>query len=109
MAFTDFSLEKYEKEIQHSGKLILLDFWNEDCAVCKNLSKVLEALVSEREDIKVFSVKAKDAEDLCQQYKIMTVPSLVFIKEGTVRKKTMGFKSKETLTSIIESVLQEAE
>lgn len=91
----------FQETLANSDKLALLDFWNSDCGVCKNLAPVLEEISNERDDIDVYSVHAEENPEIVSRYSVMTVPTILFIKDGAVKKRTIGYKSKESILEII--------
>ena len=78
-----------EEKILKADRPVILDFWNEGCGPCQALRPVLEE-VSEEE------------KESAEHFRIMAAPTLLFIKDGAVKKKTLGFKSKESIQAIIE-------
>ena len=78
--------------------LHLVDFYATWCGPCKMLSPVLEQL---DEQIDIIKVDIDEFEDLTQEYRVMSVPTLIFFKDGEKVKETVGFHSKEELEEII--------
>lgn len=77
--------------------LTLVDFYANWCGPCKMLSKVLGVL----EDIDIIKVDTDKEEELAKEYKVMTLPTIVFIKDGEIKERLVGFKTKEELDAII--------
>ncbi|MCF0150275.1 MAG: thioredoxin family protein [Firmicutes bacterium] len=109
MAIKQITAAECDQLLENTSRLVILDFWNENCAVCEALAPVLEELSAERADIEIYGVHAAKERDLTKRFVIMTAPSLVFYKDGKVQKKTIGYKSKESLTGIIDTINGSAE
>ena len=89
-----------EEKILKADRPVILDFWNEGCGPCQALGPVLEEL-SEK-DIDFYSIQIAQGKESAEHFRIMAAPTLLFIKDGAVKKKTLGFKSKESIQAIIE-------
>lgn len=94
-------LEKNEdlKSLVSKG-VHLVDFYAEWCGPCKMLAPILEEL----ENIDVIKVNVDLHSDLAREYGVMSVPMLVFIKDGKVVLKEVGFKDKEQIEKMYNSI-----
>lgn len=89
-----------------SDKLLLIDFGAEWCVPCRNLAPVIESLAmtyAGRAHICTCDVEEND--DIACKYSIRNVPTLLFIKNGKVLDRLVGFTSKERLAALIDSYL----
>ena len=78
-------------ELITDNKLVIVDFWATWCGPCRMLSPVLDELEEEMADqISVVKVNVDDADEIAAQYRIMSIPTLLFIKGGQVVDKTVG-------------------
>ena len=81
-----------------TGKgLVLVDFFATWCGPCKMLSPVLEDLASDRDSIDIVKVDIDESMSLARQYGIMSVPTLVLMKDGKILAKTSGFQPKDSI------------
>ena len=81
-----------------TGKgLVLVDFFATWCGPCKMLSPVLEDLASDRDSIDIIKVDIDESMNLARQYGIMSVPTLVLMKDGKILAKTSGFQPKDSI------------
>ena len=74
--------ENYEVEVLKSDKPVLIDFWAAWCGPCQMLGPIVEAIAEENTDIKVCKVNIDENPDLASQFKIMSIPTLVVMKNG---------------------------
>ena len=77
----------------------VVDFYADWCGPCKMISPVLESL---NED--VIKVNVDTHPDLAREYGIMSIPAILFFKDGELKDKHVGFTDKETLESIISKI-----
>lgn len=91
----------FEEEVLKSDKTVLVDFYADWCGPCKMLSPVVEAIANENEDIKVVKVNVDDEQDLAIKYQVMSIPTLVVIKNGEVANKSVGLVSKSQILDLV--------
>ena len=94
------------EELLQDSKLVIVDFWATWCGPCRMLSPVLDELEEERADqITVVKVNVDDADTVAAQYRIMSIPTLLFFKNGQIVDKTVGAMPKATLAEKIKANL----
>lgn len=91
-----------ESKIGQEDCVALLDFWREDCGTCRALTEELELLSKERPELKIFRINVEEEPELAKKYRVMMAPSLLVVKGGASKKKSLGFKSKEHILEMIE-------
>ena len=91
----------FEEEVLKSDKTVLVDFYADWCGPYKMLSPVVEAVANENEDIKVVKVNVDDEQDLAIKYQVMSIPTLVVIKNGEVANKSVGLISKSQILDLV--------
>lgn len=80
-----------------NDEFVLVDFFATWCGPCKMLSPVLEEL----KDIKILKVDVDEAPNLCKEYAIMSVPTLMIFKNGKMISKKMGYMPLEQIEAWI--------
>ena len=89
-----------------SEKLVVVDFWATWCGPCRMLSPILDELAEEMADvIDVVKVNVDDADEIAAQYRIMSIPTLIFFKNGQPVDKTVGAMPKNALEERIKANL----
>ena len=79
--------KEIEEKVLKADHPVILDFWNQGCGPCQALGPVLEELSEEEKDIKFYSIRIDEGEE-------------------AVKKKTIGFRSKESIAAVIEEQLR---
>lgn len=103
MSVLKITKENFEKEVMQSDKPILLDFWASWCGPCKMVGPVVEQVAVETAEVaRVGKINVDEEQELAQAFKVMSIPTLVVIKEGKVVKSTVGVQSKQTLLSMLQ-------
>ena len=80
--------------------LWLVDFYADWCGPCKMMSPILEEL----KDIEVLKINVDENEELAKEYKVMSIPNMLIIRDGEVIEELIGFRSKDDMESIINEV-----
>ena len=94
------------EELVQSDKLVVVDFWATWCGRCRMLSPILDEVGEEMADkIDVVKVNVDDADEIAAQFRIMSIPTLLFFKDGQVVDKTVGAMPKPTLIEKINANL----
>lgn len=101
MSVVNVNENNFNREVKESDKTVLLDFWASWCGPCRQLSPVVEKVAKARPDIKVCKVNVEEAEFLARDFKIMSVPTLVVMKNGEIVNKMIGvLPEKEILSAL---------
>ena len=93
--------QNFEEEVLKSEKTVLVDFYADWCGPCKMLSPIVDQVAEENEDIKVVKVNVDDAQDLARKYQVMSIPTLVVIKEGKEINRSVGLIDKNQVVNMI--------
>jgi len=101
MAAIELTSENFEQEVLQADKTVLVDFWASWCGPCKMLSPVIEEIADERSDIKVGKVNIDEHPELAQKYGVMSIPTVLVIKDGEEVNKSVGAVPKKVLLDLI--------
>ena len=101
MSALQITKDNFQSEIMNSDKPVLLDFWASWCGPCRMVLPIIEQIAGERDDIKVAKINVDEEPDLARQYGIMTIPTLMVIKDGQVVKQSAGAKSKAQILDML--------
>ena len=92
--------ENFETEVLKSEKPILIDFWATWCGPCMRQRPVVEELA--QEGYSVGKVDVDQEPGLAQQFKIMSIPTLLIFKDGKEVQRFIGLTPKDTLRKFLE-------
>jgi thioredoxin 1 len=102
MSVLTITNSNFEKEVMQSDKPVLLDFWASWCGPCKMVSPIVDEVAEEVGDLsKVGKVNVDEEQALAEKFNVMSIPTLVVIKEGKVVQSAVGVQSKDTILSMI--------
>lgn len=98
-----FTSDNFEEEVLKSDVPVLVDMFATWCGPCKMMAQVVAQLAEEYEGtVKVGKLDIDQNVDIVAQYKIMSVPTFLVIKDGEVKAKLIGAVSKEELVEVID-------
>lgn len=96
----------FESEVVGANEPVVVDFWAEWCQPCKMLSPVLDKVAdSYAGKLKVVKCNVDENQDVAAKYGVMSIPNLIFFKDGQVVNQAVGYMNEGQLTSKIEEVL----
>lgn len=101
MSVLTITKENYDKEVINSDKPVLLDFWASWCGPCRMLSPLIDEIAAENSDIKVGKVNVDEQPDLAKKFRVMTIPTLVVMKDGNVANTNVGVISKDAILNLV--------
>lgn len=101
MAVLHITKENFEEQVLHSEKPVLLDFWASWCGPCRMVSPTIDEIASERDDIKVGKINVDEQGELAQQFGVMSIPTLVVMKNGQIANKAVGAMPKEEILALL--------
>ena len=87
-------------------KLVIVDFWATWCGPCRMLSPLLDEVEAEMADkVEVVKVNVDDADEIAMRFRIMSIPTLLFFKNGQMVDRSVGAMPKSALVDKINANL----
>lgn len=103
---TDITDQTFEEEVVKSETPVLVDFWAPWCAPCRIITPVVDELAKNYEGkLKVGKVNVDDNSGIASKFGVMSIPTLMFFKNGSPIKTMIGAQGKESLKREIENIL----
>ena len=91
----------FQQEVMESEKPVLLDFWAPWCGPCRAVLPLVEEIAEERADIKVCKINVDEEKGLAKQFRVMSIPTLIVIKNGEVVTRSTGEKEKAAILAML--------
>ncbi|MGI5959758.1 MAG: thioredoxin [Massiliimalia sp.] len=102
MSVITITKENFENEVIHSEKPVLLDFWASWCNPCRMLSPIVDQVAEETPSIKVGKINVDEQPELAGAFKVMSIPTLVVIKDGKIVNQAAGVRPKNQILSMLD-------
>ena len=98
--------DNFEYEVVRSDKLVVIDFWAPWCMPCKMIAPAVEELAKElAAKVKVGKVNVDESPDIANDFSILNIPTILFLKGGTEVSRMIGVNSKEAIKAKIDKAL----
>ena len=106
MALVHLTEDNFEQEVKNSDLPVLVDFWAEWCGPCKMISPIIDEIANELNGkLKVGKVDVDQASELAAKFNIMSIPTLLILKQGEPVDQIIGAVSKDALLNKLKKYL----
>ena len=93
--------QNFQDVVMNSDKPVLLDFWAPWCGPCRMVGPIIDEIAGERSDITVGKINVDEQVALAQQFRVMTIPTLMVIKNGQVVHQSAGARPKAQILELL--------
>ena len=104
MSIINLTKDSYHNEVMETEKVVVIDFWATWCGPCKMMAPVVEEVAKDYPDVKVCKVNVDEEPELSNASKIVSIPTIVVIKNGEIIDSVVGYRPKEDIEKIIKLV-----
>ena len=93
--------ENFDKEVLQAEGTVLVDFWASWCGPCRMIAPAVEKISEEHPDVKVCKVNIDDEQELAIKYGVISIPTLMVVKNGEVVNTAVGLRPKEEIEELL--------
>lgn len=99
--------ENFEQEILKSKELAMVDFWAEWCGPCKILGPIVEQVAHDfkGKPVKIGKLNVDESGETASRYSVMSIPTLLFFKNGEVVDQVIGVQSKDEIVARLKKLM----
>ncbi|MEA2095549.1 MAG: thioredoxin [Candidatus Cloacimonadota bacterium] len=102
----EINADTFEQEVLKSDIPVVIDLWAPWCGPCKALTPILESVAAEYDGkIKAVKLNIDESPAIAAKYQIMSIPTLLFFKDGKVESQVIGLVGKDKIASKIDAML----
>ena len=101
MSVIHVNKNNFQEEVLLSDKPVLLDFWATWCGPCRMVSPILDEIAAQHSDIKVGKINVDEQPELAAQFRVMSIPTLVVMKNGRIVQQAVGARPKAQILSML--------
>ena len=103
MAELKITRENFENEVMKSNIPVRIDFWAPWCGPCRMMGPIIEQLADQYEGkAKVGKVNVDEEGELSQAFGVMSIPTIVLVKDGKVVKQAVGARPKAEVEAMLQ-------
>ena len=101
MSVIKITQHNFEREVKLSDVPVLLDFWAPWCGPCRMVGPILDEIATENSSIKVGKINVDEESELASSFGVMSIPTLVVMKNGQIVNRSVGAKPKEAILDML--------
>ena len=102
MSALNINKNNFAEEVMNSERPVLVDFWASWCGPCRMVVPVVEKIAEEYPEYKVVKVNVDEEQELAAQFGVMSIPTLMVVKNGEVVNKSVGAKNKQQILAMFQ-------
>ena len=100
----NLTTDNYHQEVENSHRPVMMDFWATWCDPCRRFSPVIKEVAQER-NLKLCRVNVDDEPDLARRFGVMSIPTVVFLKDGKEFDRKVGVMPPKAFTDVLDANL----
>jgi thioredoxin 1 len=91
----------FQEEVIHSEKPVLVDFWASWCGPCRMVGPIIDEIAAEHPEYKVVKINIDEEPELASQYRVVSIPTLMVMKNGQVVQQSVGARPKNQILAML--------
>lgn len=98
----EITTEEFDKEVLKQDKVVIIEFFGTWCMPCKMLSTILDNVGAKLEGkVDIFKLDVDENAELAKKYGVLTVPTILVLKDGAELEKAVGFRQEKQIMEMI--------
>ena len=98
---TNITKENFDKEVMQAEGTVLIDFWAAWCGPCRMIAPAVEKIAEEHPEVQVFKINIDDEQELAIRHGVMSIPTLMVVKNGEIVNTAVGLRPKEEIEALL--------
>ncbi len=91
----------FHEEVINSEKPVLVDFWASWCGPCRMVGPIIDEIAAEHPEYKVVKINIDEEPELASQYRVVSIPTLMVMKDGQVVQQSVGARPKNQILAMM--------
>ena len=101
MSLVHIIKDNFDSIVNQNEKPVLVDFWAPWCGPCQMIGPIIEEIAAERSDIIVGKINVDEEMELARQFRIVSIPTIIVLKNGEKVVTSIGYKPKEDILKLL--------
>ena len=101
MSVIHITKDNFDSVVKQNEKPVLIDFWAPWCGPCQMVGPIIEEIAAERDDIIVGKINVDDEIELARQFRVMSIPTIIVMKNGEKVAASVGYKPKADILKLL--------
>lgn len=102
MSVYTINKQNFDDIVKNSDKPVLLDFYANWCGPCRMVAPIVDEIAAENPQYRVGKINVDEEPELAQAFGVVSIPTLVVMKNGKVERKSTGARPKAQILSMLE-------
>ncbi len=104
MSAVKVTLDIFKNEVMTEERPVLLDFWASWCGPCQMLAPTIEEIADENPQFFIGKINVDEQPELAEAFSIVSIPTLVFMKNGKIVSQSVGGRAKEQILEMLDEI-----